>query len=438
MTAPTELLSWVESANGHSDFSLTNLPLGVFSRDGDEPRGGVAIGDSILDLGAACNAGLFDGQALEAAKAASGSSLNAFFALGASARKALRGALQDLLGEGNAQRERLQGMGGSLLLPMSQCQMHLPAKVGDYTDFYVGIHHANNVGKLFRPDNPLLPNYKYVPIGYHGRASTIDVSGATVRRPNGQTMPPGASEPSFGPSKRLDYELELGIWIGQGNARGESIAIGEAGSHVAGFCLLNDWSARDLQAWEYQPLGPFLSKSFATSVSPWVVTPEALEPFRCAQPARPEGDPQPLPYLYDEQDQQQGALDIELEVLLLTAAMRDKRQPAQRIALSSTKNMYWTVAQMVAHHSVNGCSLQPGDLFGSGTLSGSSPDSLGSLLEITQGGKQALELPSGETRTFLEDGDEIILKARCRGEGHASIGFGECRGRVMPASHSVC
>ena len=434
MTVQTELCSWVESANGHSDFSLANLPLGVFSRDGDEPRGGVAVGDFIFDLSVACDAGLFDGQALEAAKAASGGSLNAFFALGASARNALRGALQELLGEGNAQRERLQGMGESLLAPMDRCQMHVPAKVGDYTDFYVGIHHANNVGKLFRPDNPLLPNYKYVPIGYHGRASTIDVSGATVKRPNGQTMPPGASEPSFGPSKRLDYELELGIWIGEGNARGEAIAIGEAGSHVAGFCLLNDWSARDLQAWEYQPLGPFLSKSFATSVSPWVVTPEALEPFRCAQPSRPEGDPRPLPYLYDEQDQQQGALNIELEVLLLTAAMREQGLPAQRIAVSSTTNMYWTVAQMVAHHSVNGCSLQPGDLFGSGTLSGASADSLGSLLEITQGGKQALELPSGETRTFLEDGDEIILKARCRRDGFASIGFGECHGRVMPAS----
>lgn len=433
MTAQQEQRSWVASANGHSDFPRANLPLGVFSRDGDQPRGGVAIGDYILDLRAACEASLFDGQALEAAKAASVSSLNAFFALGAPARKALRGALLDLLGEGSAQRERLQRMGETLLHPMDRCQMHLPAKVGDYTDFYVGIHHANNVGKLFRPDNPLLPNYKYVPIGYHGRASTVDVSGVTVKRPNGQTLPPGASEPSFGPSKRLDHELELGIWIGAGNARGESIPIGEASRHVAGFCLLNDWSARDLQAWEYQPLGPFLSKSFATSVSPWVVTPEALEPFRCAQPARPEGDPQPLPYLFDEQDQQQGALDIELEVLLLTEAMRDKGQPAQRIALSSTKNMYWTVAQMVAHHSVNGCSLQSGDLFGSGTLSGSSPESLGSLLEITQGGKQPLQLPSGETRTFLDDGDEIILKARCRRDGQASIGFGECRARVMPA-----
>jgi len=434
MTVEKALRSWVESANGHSDFSLANLPLGVFSRDGDEPRGGVAIGDFILDLRAATEAGLFEGQALEAAKAASVSSLNTFFALGASARKALRISLMDLLGEGSAQRERLQRMGESLLQPMDRCRMHLPAKVGDYTDFYVGIHHANNVGKLFRPDNPLLPNYKYVPIGYHGRASTVDVSGSTVKRPNGQTMPPGANEPSFGPSKRLDHELELGIWIGRGNTRGESIPIGEASDHVAGFCLLNDWSARDLQAWEYQPLGPFLSKSFATSVSPWVVTPEALEPFRCPQPARSEGDPQPLPYLYDEHDQQQGALNIELEVLLLTETMRNEGQPPQRIALSSTKNMYWTVAQMVTHHSVNGCSLQPGDLFGSGTLSGNSADSLGSLLEITAGGKQPLELPSGETRTFLEDGDEIILKARCRRDGQASIGFGECRGRVMPAS----
>ncbi len=434
MTARTELRSWVESANGHSEFSLANLPLGIFSRDGGQPRGGVAVGDCIFDLSVACEAGLFEGQAAEAAKAASASSLNAFFDLGAPARQALRQALQNLLAENGERREQLQRMGESLLQPMDRCRMHLPARVGDYTDFYVGIHHANNVGKLFRPDNPLLPNYKYVPIGYHGRASTVDVSGATVRRPNGQTLPAGANEPSFGPSKRLDYELELGIWIGQGNARGESIPIGEAGGHVAGFCLLNDWSARDLQAWEYQPLGPFLSKSFATSVSPWVVMPEALEPFRCAQPARPEGDPQPLPYLYDEKDQQQGALDIELEVLLLTQGMRDKGLPAQRITLSSTRNMYWTVAQMVAHHSVNGCSLQPGDLFGSGTLSGERDDSCGSLLEITQGGKRALELPGGETRTFLEDGDEIILKARCRREGYPPIGFGECRGRILPAA----
>ncbi|SDL15287.1 fumarylacetoacetase [Pseudomonas indica] len=434
MTAHNERRSWVDSANGHPDFSLANLPLGIFSRPGLTPRGGVAIGDRILDLKAALDAGLFDGTARQAAEAASGDSLNAFFALGAPARRALREALQGLLDADSLQRERLQALGETLLQPMAACRLHLPARIGDYTDFYVGIHHATNVGKLFRPDNPLLPNYKYVPIGYHGRASTIDVSGAAVKRPNGQTLAPGASEPSFGPSKRLDYELELGIWIGEGNARGEAIPIAEAGSHVAGFCLLNDWSARDVQAWEYQPLGPFLSKSFATSVSPWVVTAEALEPFRCAQPPRPEGDPRPLPYLWDERDQQAGALDIELEVLLLTDAMREQGLAPQRIALSNTLNMYWTVAQMVAHHSVNGCSLQPGDLFGSGTLSGERPESFGSLLELTQGGKQPLHLPSGETRTFLEDGDEIILKARCRRDGYPSIGFGECRGRVLPAA----
>ncbi|WP_421683212.1 fumarylacetoacetase [Stutzerimonas urumqiensis] len=432
MTA-SPMTSWVTSANGHPDFPLANLPFGVFSRDGVSPRGGVAIGDRILDLAVACEAGLFTGEALAAAQAASGDCLNGFFALGAPARRALRDALLGLLAEDGAGRRQADALGERLLQPMAACRLHLPARIGDYTDFYVGIHHATNVGKLFRPDNPLLPNYKYVPIGYHGRASTVGVSGQAVRRPNGQTLPAGASEPAFGPSKRLDYELELGIWIGPGNAQGEPIGIDTAHERIAGVCLLNDWSARDVQAWEYQPLGPFLSKSFATTVSPWVVTPEALAPFRCAQPARPEGDPQPLPYLYDERDQQQGALDIELEVLLLTERMRNEGLPAERITLSSTRNMYWTMAQMVAHHSVNGCALQPGDLFGSGTLSGERPDSCGSLLEITQGGKQPLSLPNGETRTFLEDGDEVILRARCVRDGQASIGFGECRGRVLPA-----
>lgn len=432
MTA-TVNTSWVSSANDHPDFSLANLPLGVFSRDGNEPRGGVAVGERILDLREACAAGLFDGAAREAAEAASGASLNAFFALGASARRALRDGLLQLLSVDSPLRDKAEGLGERLLPMRDACRLHLPARVGDYTDFYVGIHHATNVGKLFRPDNPLLPNYKYVPIGYHGRASTVDVSGAPVRRPNGQTLPAGASEPVFGPSKRLDYELELGIWIGPGNDRGEPIAIGAAAEHIAGFCLLNDWSARDLQAWEYQPLGPFLSKSFATTVSPWVVLPEALEPYRCAQPARPEGDPQPLPYLLDETDQQRGGLDLELEVLLLTPRMREQGLPAQRITRSSTRAMYWTVAQLVTHHSVNGCALQSGDLFGSGTLSGEQPDNCGSLLEITQGGKQPLELPGGETRTFLEDGDEIILRARGVREGQPSIGFGECRGVVQPA-----
>ncbi|UTL90320.1 fumarylacetoacetase [Pseudomonas fluorescens] len=422
--------SWVEHANGHSDFPLQNLPLGIFSRPGEALRCGVAIGDAILDLEAVLAAGLFAGQAKAAVEATRGGALNAFFALGRAARVALRERLLVLLGEHSEHQAELK----AALYPASECQLHLPAKVGDYTDFYVGIQHATNVGKLFRPDNPLLPNYKYVPIGYHGRASTLRPSGAEVRRPKGQTLPPGHTEPSFGPCARLDYELELGIWIGQGNDIGHAIPIAEADQHLAGLCLLNDWSARDIQAWEYQPLGPFLSKSFITTLSPWVVTAEALEPFRCAQPARPQGDPQPLPYLLDERDQANGAFDIELEVLLLTERMREQGMPAQRLALSNTLNMYWTVAQLIAHHSVNGCQLQPGDLFGSGTLSGASADSYGSLLETTVGGKQPVELASGESRKFLEDGDEIILRARCKRDGVASIGFGECRGRVIAAN----
>lgn len=421
--------SWVEHANGHSDFPLQNLPLGIFSRAGGERRSGVAIGEAILDLDAVLAAGLFDGEARAAVEATRGGALNAFFALGRGARVALRQRLLELLGEDSPHQAALQ----AALYPASECELHLPARIGDYTDFYVGIEHAKNVGKLFRPDNPLLPNYKYVPIGYHGRASTIRPSGTEVRRPQGQTLPAGQTEPTFGPCARLDYELEIGIWIGQGNELGQAIPIGDAAEHIAGFCLLNDWSARDIQAWEYQPLGPFLSKSFISTVSPWVVTAEALEPFRTAQPTRPEGDPQPLSYLLDTRDQAAGAFDIELEVLLLTEGMREQNLPAHRLTLSNTLSMYWTVAQMVAHHSVNGCQLQPGDLFGSGTLSGANPGQFGSLLEITEGGKHPVELPSGEVRKFLEDGDEIILRARARRDGVASIGFGECRGKVVAA-----
>ncbi|MBK4999088.1 fumarylacetoacetase [Pseudomonas sp. S31] len=422
--------SWVEHANGHSDFPLQNLPLGIFSRPGEAPRCGVAIGDAILDLEAVLAAGLFEGPARSAVEATRGGALNAFFALGREARVALRERLQVLLGEHSEHQDAL----APALHRASDCQMHLPAKVGDYTDFYVGIQHATNVGKLFRPDNPLLPNYKYVPIGYHGRASTLRPSGTDVRRPKGQTLPAGHSVPTFGPCARLDYELELGIWIGQGNAMGQAIDIAAADQHLAGLCLLNDWSARDIQAWEYQPLGPFLSKSFITTLSPWVVTAEALAPFRCAQPARPQGDPQPLEYLLDAKDQAQGAFDIELEVLLLTQRMREQGLPAHRLALSNTLNMYWTVAQLIAHHSVNGCQLQPGDLFGSGTLSGPDAGSYGSLLEVTEGGKHPVELASGEVRKFLEDGDEVILRARCKRDGVASIGFGECRGTVVAAN----
>ncbi|BCD89427.1 fumarylacetoacetase [Pseudomonas solani] len=431
MTQNDNRRSWIASANEHPDFPLQNLPLGIFSPVGGTPRGGVAIGEQVFDLKVATTTGLFEGEAADAARVAAGEDLNAFFALGANARRALRRQLQDLLAEGSPAQARLEALGAELLPAAADCQLHLPARIGDYTDFYVGIHHANNVGRLFRPDNPLLPNYKYVPIGYHGRASTVCVSGTPVHRPNGQTLPPGAEVPNFGPSKRLDYELELGIWIGQGNAMGDAIAIGEAEQHIAGYCLLNDWSARDLQAWEYQPLGPFLAKNFATSVSPWVVTAEALEPFRTAQPARPEGDPQPLPYLLDANDQARGAFDIQLEVLLQTAAMRERGQQPQRLALSNTQHMYWTVAQLVAHHAVGGCKLQPGDLFGSGTLSGPEADAFGSLLETTFGGKQPLSLANGEQRTFLESGDEVILRAWCEGEGRVRIGFGECRGRVL-------
>ncbi|AMS14238.1 fumarylacetoacetase [Pseudomonas chlororaphis] len=433
MNQPTITRSWVASANDHADFPLQNLPLGVFSLQGSAPRSGVAIGEHIFDLEAALDAGLFEGAAKAAVEATRGGQLNAFFELGRPARVALRERLLELLGEGSSLRGKIEALGAKLLPLAADCQMHLPAKITDYTDFYVGIEHAQNVGKLFRPDNPLLPNYKYVPIGYHGRASTIRASGADVRRPKGQTLPAGQSEPTFGPCARLDYELELGIWIGQGNELGEPIAIGDAAEHIAGFCLLNDWSARDIQAWEYQPLGPFLSKSFITSISPWVVTAEALEPFRRAQTPRPEGDPQPLPYLLDKRDQAAGGFDIELEVLLLTEAMREQGLPAHRLTLSNTQYMYWTVAQMVAHHSVNGCQLQAGDLFGSGTLSGPQSSQFGSLLEITEGGKKPIELASGEVRKFLEDGDEILLRGRCRREGFASIGFGECRGKILPA-----
>jgi fumarylacetoacetase len=430
MTAPASSRSWVTSANGHADFPLQNLPLGVFSSADSPKRGGVAIGDRIFDLQVALNAGFFNGAARGAAEAAARDQLNDFFALGARARQALRDELLHLLDEHSPQRARLQRC-ANLLVPMDSCQLHMPARVGDYTDFYVGIHHALNVGKMFRPDNPLLPNYKYVPIAYHGRASTLCVSGRPVRRPNGQTLAPGQQVPQLTPSKRLDYELEMGVWIGPGNPDGQPIEIARAAQHIAGLCLLNDWSARDLQAWEYQPLGPFLSKSFATSISPWVVTAEALAPFRSPQPPRPAGDPPPLPYLFDEADQQGGALDIELEVLLLTRHMKAQGIAAHRLASSNTLNMYWTVAQMLTHHSVNGCVLQPGDLLGTGTLSGPHAGQFGSLLEMTEGGQHAIDLPGGEVRRFLEEGDEVILKARCQREGQVSVGFGECRAVVL-------
>jgi len=421
--------SWVASANGHSDFPIQNLPLGVFSPPGAPARGGIAIGDAVFDIVAALDAGLFSGAARDAAEAAAGPTLNPLLALGAAAREALRQRVSDLLDANGAERSRLEPLAPRLLHQASGCTLHLPAAIGDYTDFYAGIHHATNVGRLFRPDDPLLPNYKHLPVGYHGRASSVLPSGSDVRRPNGQRQPGNGSRPDFGPSRALDLELELGIWIGPGNLLGEPIPIAEASGPVAGFCLLNDWSARDIQAWEYQPLGPFLAKNFCTTISPWIVTAEALAPFRVPQAPRPAGDPALLPYLFDSADQASGALDIDMEVLLKTPNL-----PApHRLTQVNTRELYWTFAQMVAHHSGGGCNLRPGDLFGSGTISGADPSSWGSLLELTRGGRESLQLPSGESRRFLEDGDEVIFRAYCRRPGWVDIGFGTCRGVVSPA-----
>ena len=423
VTDPTNdpaLASWVESAQG-SDFPVQNLPLGIFSVGERRRRSCVAIGDFVLDLTGI--GGLLDEEWVEDLGQPV---LNSWLARGPDAQSALRARLVELLTD-----ERYRDEVEPELVGQTEVRMHLPCVVGDYTDFYVGIHHATNVGKQFRPDNPLLPNYKYVPIGYHGRASSVRVSGEPVIRPNGQRKAPDAEAPEYGPSRRLDYELELGIWIGEGNELGSPIPVGRAAEHIAGYCLLNDWSARDIQAWEYQPLGPFLAKNFLTSVSAWVVSPQALAPFRKPMPARPPGDPQPLLYLDDPAERDTGALGIELEVTLTTEQMRRQGLPPHVLSRGSADAaMYWNAAQIVAHHSSNGCNLQPGDLIGTGTLSTDSDGGLGSLLEISRGGKQPVQLPSGETRSFLDDGDEVILRAWCEGGG-VRIGFGECVGRVV-------
>jgi fumarylacetoacetase len=421
-THDPNLATWVESATDHPDFPIQNLPLGVFSIQHGEPRIGSAIGNKILDLRAVAAAGLFSPAA---AALLSQSSLNDYLAASASVRLEIRRQVSTLLSA---------PVHKSTIAPhlhnAADCKMHLPARIGDYTDFYSGIHHANNIGKLFRPDNPLLPNYKHVPIGYHGRASSIRVSGAEVVRPNGQTRAANAENPSFGPCKRLDYELELGVWIGQGNRLGEPIGIDDASQHIAGYCLLNDWSARDIQAWEYQPLGPFLAKNFLSTISPWIITAEALAPFRLAQPARPKDDPQPLPYLWSAQDQQQGALAVQLEVYLQTTQMRAASIAPMRLSAGAASHMYWTAAQLVTHHSSNGCNLQPGDLLGSGTISSPEQSGFGSLMELSAGGSAPIALPNGESRTFLEDGDEILMRATAKAAGFKDIGFGDCIGRV--------
>ena len=430
-THDPSLTSWVLSANEDAcDFPIQNLPFAVFRRrESDEAfRGGVAIGDQVVDLSAALTSGVFSGLAERAAKACSQATLNEFMEMGTEAWSALRLALSKALREGAKAQNILE----NCLIPQADVEFTVPCKIGDYTDFYTSIHHATTVGSLFRPDNPLLPNYKWVPIGYHGRASSIGVSGQKFHRPMGQIKAPDALEPVLAPCKRLDYELEVGIYIGSGNDMGEPISIDNVDEHVFGLCLFNDWSARDIQAWEYQPLGPFLSKSFASTVSPWIITTEALAPFR-AEWTRNSEDPQPLPYLDSEQNRAKGAYDIQLEVLLKSEKMRSENTPAVKLSESSFIYSYWTVGQMLAHHTVNGCNLQPGDFLGSGTQSGPNHEEAGSLLELSMGGKQPLELKNGETRTFLQDGDSVIMRGRCEKEGAKAIGFGEVVATVLPA-----
>ena len=423
--------SWVDSANrATADFPIQNLPFAVLRRAGsNEPfRCGVAIGDQALDLRVVHEIGVLSGDAAAAASVCAEPQLNRLMALGPDAWSALRAGLSDLLRTGYANVERV----ADALVPLATVEFALPALIGDYTDFYTSIHHATAVGRLFRPDNPLLPNYKWVPIAYHGRASSLLVSGQDVRRPIGQVLSPGAATPQLMPSGRLDYELELGVFVGPGNALGRPVPLSQAEQHIFGLCLLNDWSARDLQAWEYQPLGPFLSKNFATTISPWIVTLEALAPFRAAW-TRPPDDPQPLPYLEGESLRRGGALDIHLEAYLETRGMRERQLVRHRLSRSNFRHAYWTIGQMMAHHTVNGCNLVSGDLLGTGTQSGPTPEEAGSLLELTAGGKQPLTIAPGETRTFLEDGDRVTFHAWCESATHTRIGFGEVCGAIVPA-----
>lgn len=426
------LSSWVTTANGHPDFPIQNLPFGVFRRRGaPEPwRGGVAIGDQVIDLRFAADTCGLSGVAGEALAAAARAPLNDFMALGPASWSALRLALSRVLRAGSPERARWE----ACLVARDEVEFQLPARVGDYTDFYTSIHHATSVGRLFRPDNPLLPNYRWVPIGYHGRSSSLDVSGQSFHRPLGQIRA-GDADPVLAPSRRVDYELEIGVFIGGGNAPGQPIAMDDAEAHVFGFCLLNDWSARDIQAWEYQPLGPFLAKNFATTLSPWIVTMEALAPYRLPW-SRDPGEPAPLPYLQSPGNAEAGAFDIRLEVSIRTARMRAEGDARHRLSATSFRHAYWTVAQLVAHHTVNGCNLRPGDLLGTGTQSGPRDDEAGSLLELTRGGRQPIALGNGETRTFLEDGDEVSFRGWCERSGAVRIGFGEVAGVVLPvASH---
>ena len=422
--------SWVASANqADCDFPLENLPYGVF-RHGPRTAIGVAIGDQVLDLQACAKQGLLSELQPETIAACSQETLNSLMALGRSAWIDVREVVTALLDEDSidsSTRTRVE----TSLVPMRDAEMQLPAQIGDYTDFYASIHHATRVGKLFRPDNPLLPNYKYVPIGYHGRASSIVVSGQEIRRPSGQTKPPSAIEPVFGPSRSLDYELEVGIFVGPGNALGQPIPIDQADEHIFGLCLLNDWSARDIQSWEYQPLGPFLAKNFATSISPWIVSMEALAPFRVPMADRPDGDPAALPYLAGG-DFGRAGIDLKLEVFLQSEQMRQLGIGPLQLSKGSLRDLYWSLAQLLTHHASSGCNLRPGDLLATGTISGPEEGSEGCLLEMKHR-STALRLPTGEMRTFLEDGDRVILRGYCEKPGSPRIGFGECSGQISPA-----
>ena len=419
--------SFVESANAPGcDFPIQNLPFGVFRpAAGQQPRVGVAIGDQILDIAAAASS--LAGPAVAAAHAGAAPSLNGLMSLGPQAWSALRLALSRGLssehGDENLRRQ---------LTPMAQAEMTLPVVIGDFTDFFASMFHATNAGRMFRPDNPLMPNYKYVPVAYHSRSSSVRVSGTPFKRPRGQRKGPNDAAPSYGPSRNLDFELELGIYIGTPSESGAPVPVAAAAEHIFGFCLLNDWSARDIQAWEYQPLGPFLGKNFATTVSSWVVTAEALAPFHTAAFARPAGDPAPLPHLDDAGDRAHGGLDITLEAYISTATMRRTGTVPLRVTQTSCALLYWTVAQMIAHHTSNGCNVRIGDLIGSGTVSGPEKSSWGSLLELTARGSEPMALPSGEKRGFIEDGDEIIFRGLCEKTGFARIGFGECRAEIFP------
>ena len=425
--------SFVETANGpDTDFPIQNLPLGVFSTRADpNPRIGMAIGDQVFDLKKASRANeSFIRPIVEALQE---TSLNRLFSLGHAALRDLRRKAADMLDQGSG-GNNTRRHSSELLAPMDECTFHLPTRVANYTDFYAGIYHARAAGALLTPENPLPQNYKWVPIAYHGRASSVQVGRGAVRRPLGQRPPAAADEgPSFGPCERLDFELEMGFYLGGGNRLGKPIPIAEASQEIVGFSLLNDWSARDIQRWEMFPLGPFLSKSFATSVSPWVVTANALAPFRVPVLPRPEGDPRPLPYLFDKADQADGGLDVHLQVYLSTVQMRDAHEPAVEILTSNAKYLYWTPAQMVAHHTINGCNLQPGDLVGTGTISGPTRAELSSMLELTGAGEQPVVLPNREQRGFLSDDDEVTFRGKCSRPGFVSIGFGSCVGRIAAA-----